>query len=248
MGGQEGTEHIRGEMVIQHIGIVACTAQGAALCYRTICSEGEFLMGKHAHPEVTMHTYSLHKYLRLIEKDDWGGIAALLASSSEKVAKAGADFIVCPNNTVHHVFDEVFARSPRPWLHIAEEVAEEAVRCRYQQVGVLGTRSLMEGSVYASKFEALNLEHRIPSLGERIRVSEIILSELIRGRFTIESRSYLAGVIGRMQQEGCDAVVLGCTELPLLIAEADSPLPLLDSTRILARAALWRAASMACSS
>lgn len=223
-----------------HIGIVACSAEGAALCYRTICLEGAEVLGRHDHPEITMHTHSLARYMRFIEVGDWRGVGELMLSSAEKVAGAGADFAICPDNTIHQAFERVAERSPIPWLHIAGEIAAEAVRRGYRRVGVLGTRYLMEGPVYPEKLGASGIEHRIPRAEERERINAIIMDELVNARFTAESLGYFREVIGGFEEAGCDAAVLGCTEIPLLVSEADSPLPTLDSTRVLARAALRR--------
>ncbi len=225
----------------KHIGIVACSAEGAALCYRTICIEGANLMGSYAHPEVTMHTYPLSKYMRYIEADDWEGVAGLMLSSVAKLAKVGADFAICLDNTIHQAFDLVVRKSPIPWLHIAEEVAAEAKRRNYKRLGILGTRFLMEGPVYPGKLAALGIEHRIPEVEDRRRINAIIFDELVYGRFSSEARAYFSEVIGGLKSQGCDAVVLGCTEIPLLVTEENSPLPTLDSTRLLARAALKKA-------
>ena len=225
----------------KHIGIVACSAEGAALCYRTICIEGANLMGRYAHPEVTMHTFPLSQYIRYIEAGDWQDIASLMLSSVAKVAKAGADFAICPDNTIHQAFDLVVKKSPIPWLHIAEEVAAEAKRQNYKCVGVLGTRFLMESTVYPTKLTAMGIEHRIPEVKDRERINEIIFNELVYGCFSSEARAYFNEVIGRLKNQGCDAVVLGCTEIPLLVTQESSPLPMLDSTRLLARAALKEA-------
>jgi aspartate racemase len=225
----------------EHIGIVACSAPGAALCYQTICQEGGELMGRYAHPEITMHTHPLSEYMRAIEAGDWDGVAALMISSAEKVAGVGADFAICPDNTIHQAYEQVVAGSPIPWLHIAEEVATEAKRRSYRRLGILGTRYLMEGPVYSQKLAEMYLDHRIPDPIERKRINEIIFSQLVHGRFTDESRSFFHEVIGGLKEKGCDAVVLGCTEIPLLVSTQDSPLPTLDSTRLIARAALRRA-------
>lgn len=225
----------------QHIGIVACSAEGAALCYRTICLEGCGLMGQHAHPEVSMHTHSLATYMKYISAGDWPGVAELMMSSAEKLARAGADFLICPDNTIHQAFDLVQHRSPRPWLHIAQEVANEARHCHYKRLAVLGTRYLMEGPVYPEKLKAAGLDHRIPGQKERERINQIILDELVNAQFTSRSLAYFTEVIRGLKEQGCDAVVLGCTEIPLLVNEENSPLPTLDSTRLLARAALRKA-------
>ena len=229
----------------KHIGIVACSAEGAALCYRTICTEGANLMGRYAHPEVTMHTFSLSEYMRYIEAGDRENVASLVLSSVAKVAKVGADFAICPDNTIHLAFDLFVKESPIPWLHIAEEVAAEAKRQNYKCLGVLGTRFLMEGPVYPTKLAAMGIEHRIPEVKDRERINEIIFDELIRGRFSTEARVYFEKVIDGLKNQGCDAVVLGCTEIPLLVTQESSPLPTLDSTRLLARAALKKATGTA---
>ena len=225
----------------QHIGIVACSAEGAALCYRTICLEGTELMGRHGHPEVSMHTHSLADYMKCIETGDWAGVAILMMSSAEKLARAGADFLICPDNTIHQAFDLIQHRSPRPWLHIAQEVACEAKRCHYKRLGVLGTRFLMEGPVYPEKLKLAGLEHCIPGKKERERINRVIVDELVYAQFTSSSLAYFTEVIRGLKEEGCDAVVLGCTEIPLLVTPETSPLPTLDSTRLLARAALRKA-------
>ncbi|HYL13243.1 MAG TPA: amino acid racemase [Terriglobales bacterium] len=225
----------------QHIGIVACSAEGAALCYRTICLEGTELMGRHAHPEVSIHTHSLADYMRCVEANDWAGVASLMMSSAEKLARAGADFLICPDNTIHQAFELIEHRSPRPWLHIAQEAACEAKRCHYKRLGVLGTRYLMEGPVYPEKLKAAGLEYRIPKDKEREQINQIIFDELVYAQFTPQSLAYFTEVIRALKEEGCDAVVLGCTEIPLLVTAENSPLPTLDSTRLLARAALRKA-------
>jgi aspartate racemase len=225
----------------KHIGIVACSAEGAALCYRTICVEGAAILGKYAHPEVTMHTHPLNEYMRYIEADDWHGVADLMLSSVKKVAQVGADFAICPDNTIHQAFELIVEKSPIPWLHIAEEVAAEAQRRNYGCLGILGTEYLMEGPVYPTKLVATGIEYNIPEETDRERINAIIFDELINGRFTAESRVYFSSVIGQLQNLGCDAVVLGCTEIPLLVTQEVSSLPILDSTRLLARAALRNA-------
>ena len=226
----------------EHIGIVACSAEGAALCYRTICTEGPSLMGEgYAHPEITMHTFNLGEYTRYFEADDWEGVAGLMVASAEKVAGAGADFAICPDNTIHQAYDMVVEKSPIPWLHIAEEVAAEAGRRNYKRLGILGTRYLMEGPVYAEKLTAVSIEYRIPGEKEREYINGVIFNELVFGRFTAEAREKFEQIIGGLREKGCDAVVLGCTEIPLLMTQEKLPLPALDSTRLLARAALKKA-------
>jgi len=220
-----------------HIGIVAVSAEGAALCYRTICSEGAALFGRHNHPEVTLHTYPLARYMPPTESGDWAQAAELLLASAKKLVAAGAELLICPDNTIHPAVELIRERCGAPWLHIAEEVAAAAVG-KHRRLGLLGTRYLVEGPVYRDKLSARGLEHELPEPDARQRINDIIFDELVYGRFEPASRRYFQSVIESLAARGCDAVVLGCTEIPLLISPEDSILPVLDSTRILARAAL----------
>jgi aspartate racemase len=224
-----------------NIGIVACSAEGAALCYRTICSEGAQLLGPHVHPEVSLHAHSLADYMGCIYRDDWDGVGEIMLCSARRLAKTGADFLICPDNTIHQAFSYVASRSPLPWLHIAEVVAAEAAARGYREPALLGTRWLVESSVYPDKLSAIGLSYRRPTVDERKEINRIIMDELVYGKFNPESIAYFQNTIARMKAEGCDAVILGCTEIPLIISDENSPLPTLDSTRLLARAALKRA-------
>ena len=224
-----------------HIGIVACSTEGAALCYRTISLVGSELLGQHDHPEVSLHSHSLAKYMKCIDAGDWAGVAELMLSSAEKLAKGGADFLICPDNTIHQAFDLVAHRSPRPWLHIAREVVAEAKQRHFKRLAVLGTRYLMEGPVYRETLKTAGIEHRVPGTEQRERINQIIFDELVNGQFLSQSLAYYVGVIRAMKADRCDAVVLGCTEIPLLVTPELSPLPTLDSTRLLARAAVQKA-------
>jgi len=226
---------------MQHIGIAACSAEGAALCYRTICVEGGQLLGARAHPEVSMHTPSLAEYEACIANDNWAGVAELMLASARKLAAIGADFLICPDNTIHQAFPLVAPRSPLPWLHIAEVVAAEAEARGFRRLGLTGTKWLVPSEVYPEKLAARGLDLVRPTPDELGRINRIIMEELVLGVCTPEAVAYFRQVIGRMRDEGCDAVVLGCTEIPLLINDDNSPLPTLDSTRLLARAALRRA-------
>jgi aspartate racemase len=222
----------------RHIGIAAVTAEGASLCYRTICSEGPALLGPFGHPEVTIHSFPLSKVLHPAFAGRWEEVGRLLLASAEILARSGAAFAICPDNTAHQGLDLVRGESPLPWLHIGEAVAEVAAERGYRRVGVLGTRWLMEGPVYPRVFGERGIGHLIPGEADRQRIDDLIFGELVPGRFEKQTLEYFLEVIEEMGRQGCDAVALGCTEIPLLVRESDSPLPALDSTRILARAAL----------
>ncbi|MEO5560876.1 MAG: amino acid racemase [Dokdonella sp.] len=227
----------------QHIGIVACSAEGASLCYRTICSGGAHLLGRHAHPEVSMHSFSLADYVDCLERTDMRGVGDLMLRSAEKLAAMGADFLICPDNTIHQAFPYVEPRSPRPWLHIAEVVGAEAARCGYRRVGLTGTRWLVESDVYPSKLAMHGIECILPTVSEREETSRIIMEELVYGTFKQEAVIRFQAVIEGMRKQACDAVILGCTEIPLIMSDSNSSLRTLDSTRLLARAALHRSVS-----
>jgi aspartate racemase len=218
-----------------HIGIAACSAEGAALCYRTICTEAPSILGSHDHPEVTVHTPSLAAYMDHIYRGDWSAVGEMMLASAEKLKRVGADFVICPDNTIHQALPLVEARSPLPWLHIARSIAEEAEARGFRKVALTGTKWLVGSEVYPRDYVR-------PTMDEREEINRIIMDELVRGVFKPEAVAYFQKVIGRLKtEEGCDAVALCCTEIPLIINDRNSPLPTLDSTRLLARAALKRA-------
>ncbi len=225
-----------------HVGIVGCSAEGAALCYRTLCSEAAARMGEHDHPEVSLHTYPLARYMVPIKGGDWRAVAELMLASVRKLAAIGAELAICPDNTIHQAYTHVVERSPIPWLHIVDSVIAAARARGFTKLGVLGTRYLMTGPVYAERLRSAGLGHATPEAEDRARIDEIIFRELVYGRFEPQARRFFADVSARLAASGCDAVVLGCTEIPLLVGDdRDWPLPTLDSTRLLARAALAEA-------
>jgi aspartate racemase len=216
---------------VKHIGIVACSAPGAALCYRTICAADD-------HPEVSLHGAPLAAYVTCLERGDWDGVAALMLASAEQLAAIGADLLICPDNTIHAALPRIRARSPRPWLHIAEVVAAEASARGFRRVGVTGTRWLVDGDVYPAALAARGIECVRPAATDRQMIDRLIMEELVHDVVPPHALATMQGAVARLADLGCDAVVLGCTELPLVIDDARSPLPTLDSTRLLARAAL----------
>ena len=226
-----------------HIGIAACSAEGAALCYRTICTEGAQFLGTHAHPEVSMHTPSLADTMACIYRGDWHGVAEIMLTSANKLAAIGADFLICPDNTLHQALPFVAPRSPRPWLHIADAVADDAVARGFRRLGLMGTRWLVESDVYPAVLSARGLAVVRPLPADREEMNRIIMDELVCGIVKPASVAWFQGAIKHLKGEGCDAALLGCTEIPLIIGDANSSLPTLDSTRLLARAALRRAVS-----
>jgi aspartate racemase len=225
----------------KHIGIVAVSYEGAALCYQTICAEAASVMGDYHHPEITMHSFALADYMRFASRLDWEGVAGLLLKSVERVARAGADFAICPANTAHEAFEFMRPRSPIPWLHIVEVVAESAAHRGLSKLGILGTKFLMEGKVYGEVLSNRGIEAVTPEAEQRERINSLIFDELVKGILKSSTREYFQGVVADLASAGCDGVVMGCTEIPLILRPEDIEVPHLDSTRLLARAALEEA-------
>jgi aspartate racemase len=227
--------------MVKHIGIVACSAEGAALCYTTICIEAPEKLFKYRHPEITMHSPPFSDYMQHIWNGDWEKVAEIMLKSARIVAEAGADFVICPDNTIHQAYDIMITKSPIPWLHIAEVVGKEAKRRKFKNLGILGTKYLVTSQVYPNSLKKFGIKCVIPKEVEINKIDRIIFEELVEGIIKEESRLYFNRVIKKLKDNGCDAVILGCTELPLIINTNDCPLPSLDSTRLLARAAIQKA-------
>jgi aspartate racemase len=224
--------------MVKHIGIVGCSYEGAALCYQTICKESEAILGKHQHPEITLHNLPLNDYMKFIISGQWDKVADLILFSSEKLFKVGANFLITPDNTIHQAFEYVQEKTLLPWLHIGQEVIKVAITKNYKKIGILGTKYLMEGPVYPEIMKKVNIDYCIPDKTQRQNINDIIFNELTYGIIDINSKKYFLSVIDDLKKKMCDSVILGCTEIPLIVCPDDSSLPTLDSTRILARAAL----------
>ncbi len=225
---------------MKHIGIVACSAEGAALCYQTICREALTLVGKNDHPRITLDSIAMARWLPAFDASDYAGVARFMLESARLLKDAGADFAICPDNSAHLAWDYVEAETPLPWLHIAFVLGEEAARRGFRRIGILGTRYTMAGPVYTDSLGRLGIDAVAPEATDFETVDRIIFAELVDGIFTDASRQAYYRVIARLAERGCDAVALACTEIPLLVRD-DAPLPTLDSTRLLARAALIEA-------
>ena len=223
---------------MKHIGIVACSAEGAALCYRTIAQAAEPYLGEYNHPPVTMHSIAMAEWMPAFNAGDYRKVGDLMLKTVKVVAEAGADFAICPDNSCHLSWDYFIARSPIPWLHIGEVVAGEARRRSWSKAGLLGTRFTMNGSMYREIFHRHSMEVLPPAPEDQQTIDEVIWSELVHGNFPEKSRLRYNQVISRLKDRGCDCVILGCTEIPLLVRADDCPLPTLDSTRLLALAAI----------
>ncbi len=226
---------------VKHIGIVACSVEGAALCYRTIAQASEAYLGQYNHPKVTLHSIPMAEWMPAFNSGDYRGVGKLMLESAKVVANAGADFAICPDNSCHLSWPHFIQQSPIPWLHIGEVVAEEAQRNGWKKAALLGTRFTMKGPMYRDVFRAHGMEVLVPSAEDQRIVDDAIWNELVHGNFPESSRVRYNQVIARLKERGCDCVILGCTEIPLLVRPDDCPLPTLDSTRLLAIAAVQHA-------
>jgi aspartate racemase len=227
---------------MEHAGILAHSVEGAALCLRAFAAEGARELGPHAHPDVTLDCVALAESMPAWEAGDYPAIRTILARSASRLAAAGASFFACPDNSAHIALEQPGGALPLPGLHIAAEVADRAAHERRRRVGILGTRFTMEGSIYPRALAGVGVEHRVPAEEDRAVVDAIIFDELVNGVFSDDSRREYVRVIESLERDGCDAVALVCTEIPLLVGPDTSPLPVLDSTRLLARAAFEVAA------
>jgi aspartate racemase len=221
-----------------HIGILAHSAEGATLCYRTAWLEGIARLGPHNHPEITLTGIAMHHALGAWERDDRQALRAIFMADAARLAAAGADFFVLPDNSAHFALEAPGDPFPIPCLHIAEVVASTAAGRGHRRIGILGTEWTMGGPVYPAAFARYGLEWEVPEQTDRAIVHKVIMDELCLGDFRDESRAEYVRIIHALAAKGCDAVALVCTEIPLLITVENSPLPILDSTRLLARAAV----------
>ena len=226
---------------MKHIGIAACSAEGAALCYKSICREALTVVGKNDHPRITLDSIPMARWMPAFDAKDYAGVARFLLDSARLLAAAGADFAICPDNSAHLAWDHLQKETPIPWLNIARVLGEEARRRGFRRVGILGTRFTMGSSMYPDTLRELGIQALIPEPADFEAVDRIIFAELVDGVFTDDSRRLYYRAISRLAARGCDAVALACTEIPLLVRPEESPLPTLDSTLLLSRAALMEA-------
>ncbi len=222
----------------RHIGILAHSADGAALCFLSAVREGARRMGAHDHPPITLSILPMAASMDAWARTDLAFVRGLLRTTAESLAAAGCEFFVCPDNTAHQALEHPGEAFPLPGLHIAEVVASRAEADGRRKLGVLGTKWLMEGPVYRDACRRRGLEMLIPNAERRAYIQAAIFEELCQGKVVDDTREVFVEIIRELGAQGCDAVVLGCTEIPLLIDDACSPLPTLPSTQLLAHAAV----------
>lgn len=226
---------------MKRIGIVAHSAEGGTLCFITACREGQRRLGPHMHPEILMSAIPMALSMPGWESGDHDAVAECLRRGVEQVAAAGADFFVCPDNTAHIVLERIAETLPIPGLHIAQVVATEMAAAGWKVAGLLGTRWTMNGPVYPHALQALGLSARCPVQAVQERLNRAIFEELCQGMFLPSTTDLFLDAIRELRSEGAECAILGCTEIPLIVGPKNSPLPVLDSTRLLAAYAVGEA-------
>ncbi len=222
---------------MRHLGILAHSVEGAALCLRAFCRHGSARLGPYHHPDVTLDCIAFGTSMPAWEARDFPTVRATLATSVARLAGAGADFFVCPDNTAHLALELPDPPLALPGLHIVDVLAAQAHRDGRGRVGVLGTKYTMDSDLYPRTLARYGIEAAVPDDDDRRIVNDVIFDELVEGVFTDRARSTYTQIVEKLRGRGCDAVALACTEISLLIDAESAPLPVLDSTRLLAAAA-----------
>lgn len=223
---------------LKRIGICAHSYEGAALCFLTACREGARLLGPHMHPNIVLSAIPMGLSMPAWESDNYQEIAEHLSNGVNEVTKSGAEFFICPDNTGHIVLEKIIHTLPIPGLHIADVVCQEILDNNWGKVALLGTKWTMTGMVYSNAFMKNGLERFIPDEPDRTKINNAIFEELCQGVFESDTIDHFIRTIESLKNMGAECVVLGCTEIPLIIDSENSPLPILDSTRLLAEKAV----------
>lgn len=223
---------------MKHIGIVGITAEGAALCYKTIVSQSAKMVGQNIHPEISINNVSFDQILKLQKAKDWSGVAELVCTSTQKLASIGAEVAIIPANSMHYAVDKIQRQSIIPVLNLIDLVVNECLTKGFKKTAVLGVGITMSDGLYENPLRHANIEAVVPNAQIQLELNDLIYNEIVPARYTENTTLKVIGVIDKLKVEGCDSVILGCTELPILVNESNSPLPFIDTTRLLAIKAL----------
>ena len=194
--------------------------------------------GDYGYPEVLIYSVSFQPYVDWPNQDRWDLVADGLSQAAQKLVAAGADLILIATNTMHLVFDEVQARVEVPMLSLLDATAEAILARGFHTVGLLGTRFTMEKGFYQDALARQGISTLVPDADDREYVHRVIYDELVAGKIRDESRAGYVAVIRKLAERGAGGIILGCTEIPLLVDEASAGIPLFDTTQIHAEAAL----------
>lgn len=226
---------------MKRIGIVAHSAEGGSLCFITACREGQNIMGAHMHPEIIVSAIPMLLSLPAYESVDHETVAGFLRKGVELVAAAGADFFICPDNTAHIILEKIIDTLPIPGMHIADVIINEMKKRNFKSAALLGTKWTMTGPVYEAALKRNGFERHIPDVQSRAEINDKIFEELCQGIFTPQTTEIFVNAIEVLKTQGADCTILGCTEIPIIINDKNSPLPVLDTTRLLAKYAVIKA-------
>ena len=194
--------------------------------------------GDYGYPEIIIYSVSFQPYVDWPNEGRWDLVARGLSEAAQRLEAAGADFVLIATNTMHLVFDEVQASVDVPMLSLLDAVGEAILGRGIGTVGLLGTKFTMEKTFYQDALARKGIAVLVPEADDRAYVNDVIYNELVAGQIRDESRAGYVGVIERLAERGAEGVILGCTEIPLLVSQADVGLPLFDTTTIHAEAAL----------
>lgn len=222
----------------KHIGIVAVSPEGSALCYRDIFRSARKRFGDRIQPTVTLHNLPVQAYVDAAISENWHAIGDMLALSARVLAKAGAEFCIVPDNLLQHGVHLAEHASPIPWLTMTDLVCEAVKNDGRTCVGIIGTKLVMYGSTYQTHLGLKGVRVIAPEEHEANAVDDIMFRELFVGDVQVSSQKRLLDVVRHLKERGCEGVVLACTEAPLLIDQSNSPLPVYDSTALLAEGAV----------
>lgn len=231
----------RPPLVAKHIGIVAVSPEGAALCYRQIFRQAARLLPPDQHPRVSVHNEPLAQYIAALREQNWHVTGTLLRRSAELLARCGAQFCLTPDNAVQHAVHLAEVGSPVPWLTMTDLVARAVEADKRRVVGLIGTKLVMSSSTYQTYLGLKGVQLLTPSDEDADALEGIIFSELIYGRIRTGSQRRVLAIVERLADRGCEAVILGCSEAPLLVTPENSKVPVYDATDILAEGAVRHA-------
>ena len=225
------------------IGIVAVTAEGAANCYKQIVRFAGEQLGPNKHPEIILINPSFDTILEAQQRDDWQTVGTILTRAAQRAVAAGAEFIIIPANSVHFAYDQVAKHVSVPVLNLVEVVADECQHQGYKKVAVLGVGLTLSGGLYDQPLAERSIKSIELTDAYRKTLDSIIYNKLVHGIVTLASTKKVLSLCDELQRDGCEALILACTELPLILHSTNTPLPVLDSTEVLARAAVKLACS-----
>ena len=226
----------------KRIGILGgLTPESTVPYYMHIVHRYQELHGDHGYPEVVIYSVSFQRYEDWMEREDWDSIEAGLAEGLRALGAAGADFAVIATNTMHNLYDRLEKSSPIPLLSLVDATAEEVKRRGIRRVGLIGTRFAMNKPFYREGLKRHGIEVVVPDERDQAYIGRVIFEELSFGVLREESRRGSLEIIGRLHERGAEGVILGCTEIPLLVKQEHTRIPVFDTTTIHAEAALQHA-------